>query len=54
MTEDFVGVELEVLEVAEAEVSGAEEAVVQRVRSASRPAGRGARLLYPVPRGCSS
>ena len=42
-TEDSMGVELEVLEVAEAEVAEAEEAVVRRVRSASRPAERGAR-----------
>ena len=54
MTEGFVGVELEVLEVAEAEVTGAEEAVVRHVRSASHQAERGARLLYPLPHGCSS
>ena len=52
--EDSGVVEAEVLEVAEAEVSGAEEVVVRRVRSASHQAERGARLLYPLPPGCSS
>ena len=52
--EEFVGVEPEVLEVAEAEVAEAAEVVVRRVRSASLPAERGVSLLYPLPHGCSS
>ena len=46
--------EAEVLEAAEAEVSGDEEVAVRPVRSASRQAERGVRLLYPLPHVCSS
>ena len=53
-TEDSVVVELEGLEVAEAEVAEDGEAVVRCERSASLQAGRGVSLLYPLPHGCSS
>ena len=47
--EDFVGVEMEVLEAAEAEVSGVEEVVVRYGRLVSRPEEQEVKLLYPHP-----
>ena len=49
MMEVLGAVEMKVLEVAEADVSGVEEVVVPCVRLVSRPEERSVKLFYPLP-----